>query len=101
MPSLAFETSKQVLGTSLNLEKSLKALNEFSLSGRFQVKNKDPYFIIDTAHNPDAIRSLINSLKQFSNDWVLICGFTHGHLHEESIELLKNFASHIIFYRAR
>ncbi|MCB0318245.1 MAG: hypothetical protein KDD56_05770 [Bdellovibrionales bacterium] len=95
--ALSFAASKQALGLDFSADTSYSAINKFSLKGRFQILKQDPYYVIDTAHNPQAIKALINSLKTLSEDWTFLCGFTHGHLHEESIEMICKFAKSIIF----
>ena len=44
------------------------------LRARFEIVRTDPVTIIDVAHNPDGIRSLVSSIRSFSNRKV-VCIF--------------------------
>ena len=62
--STAIFSSKLFIG-NLEEEKISKALR-IKLDGRFQILKRKPLIIVDVAHNVDAIRKLIKTLKELS-----------------------------------
>ena len=72
-------------------------IKEAQWPGRFQVLSKEPYFIIDGAHNVDAIHELANTLKiSFTNQPIdFIIGVLKDKEHEKMMELMAPMASRI------
>lgn len=65
--------------------------------GRFEVLSKDPYFIIDGAHNVDAIKQLKETVKScFTNEPInFIIGVLKDKEHEKMMELIAPMANMI------
>jgi len=72
-------------------------IKEAQWPGRFQVLSKEPYFIIDGAHNVDAIHELANTVKiSFTNQPIdFIIGVLKDKEHEKMMELMAPMASRI------
>ena len=63
---LALETMKIYENeTVLSEEKRQKALLNAEWPGRFQLIHKNPYFVVDGAHNVDGARSLMESIELY------------------------------------
>jgi len=79
----------KAIADSLGLD-STQSLKLAPPNGRFTILNQDPLVIIDGAHNPQAIRQLIQTYKQSypqSNPLVL-AGFSAHKDYNQSLELL-------------
>ena len=65
--------------------------------GRFQVLSQDPYFIIDGAHNVDAIEQLAKTIKScFTNESInFIIGVLKDKEHEKMMEIITPMANKI------
>lgn len=65
--------------------------------GRFEVLGTDPYFVIDGAHNEDAVKQLAETIKiHFTNRTVnFIIGILADKEHEKMLELMMPYANHI------
>lgn len=65
--------------------------------GRFEVLSKEPYFIIDGAHNVDAIKQLAETVKiSFTNQPIdFIIGVLKDKEHEKMMEIMAPFANRI------
>lgn len=59
-----FSFSKGVLPDNLTINEALKNTN---ITGRFDIKRKEPYFIADASHNPEGIKSLVKTIKSYFN----------------------------------
>ena len=55
-------------GIEVSDEAIENGLAEAHLPGRIEILGEDPCWIIDGAHNPDAIEALINTYKEFENN---------------------------------
>lgn len=65
--------------------------------GRFEVLSKEPYFIIDGAHNVDAIEQLAETIKScFTNEPInFIIGVLKDKEHEKMMEIIAPLANKI------
>jgi len=52
-------------GFNITQESITKGLEQTSWPGRFQVLSRDPFIVVDGAHNPDSARQLRQSLGQY------------------------------------
>jgi dihydrofolate synthase/folylpolyglutamate synthase len=53
--------------TEQKIRQGLSKVQEYSgLRGRFEVISSDPFVIVDVAHNPEAMRNLVDSIHIFS-----------------------------------
>lgn len=55
-------------GIEVSEEAIKNGLAEAHLPGRIEILGEDPYWIIDGAHNPDAIEALISTYKEFEKN---------------------------------
>ena len=72
----ALEWMREALGLPLTPEVIRAGLEKTRWPGRCQVVSRDPVFLVDVAHNPDAAAALAAFLKKFRGDQpvALICG---------------------------
>ena len=72
----ALEWLRDELGWPLSADVVRAGLEKTRWPGRCQVVSRDPVFIVDVAHNPDAAQALATFLKRFRGERkvALICG---------------------------
>jgi len=72
----ALEWMRESLGLPLTPEVIRAGLSKVKWPGRCQVAKRDPVFLVDIAHNPDAAKALAAFLKTFKGNKpvALICG---------------------------
>ncbi len=65
--------------------------------GRFEVLGTEPYFVIDGAHNEDAVKQLAETIKiHFTNRTVnFIIGILADKEHEKMLEIMMPYANHV------
>lgn len=87
----ALEWMRDSLGLPLTPEIIRSGLSKTRWPGRCQVVRRDPVFIVDVAHNPDAAKALAGFLKSFKGDRpvALICGMLKDKDAEGFFRLLK------------
>ncbi|WP_457567119.1 bifunctional folylpolyglutamate synthase/dihydrofolate synthase [Desulfurobacterium sp.] len=54
---------KEVFGEEFSVSKAVKGLSSVKLPGRFQIVREKPLLIVDVAHNPDAVKKFVETLK--------------------------------------
>lgn len=74
-----------------------QGIKDVRWDGRFQVLSKEPYFIIDGAHNVDAIKQLEETIKScFTNQPInFIIGVLKDKEHEKMMEIIAPMANKI------
>lgn len=74
-----------------------QGIKEVQWDGRFQVLSKEPYFIMDGAHNVDAIKQLKETIKScFTNEPInFIIGVLKDKEHEKMMELIAPMGNKI------
>ena len=92
--ALAIEVAKDMGYTEKIIKDGIK---EAKWEGRFQVLSKNPYFIIDGAHNVDAIKQLAQTIeKSFTNESInFIIGVLKDKEHEKMMEIIAPMANRI------
>ena len=87
----ALEWMGEELGLPLGPETIRAGLEKTRWPGRCQVVRKDPPFLVDVAHNPDAARALANFLKKYKRGRpvALICGLLADKDAESYFRLMK------------
>jgi len=87
----ALEWMRESLGFPLPPDVIRAGLAKTRWPGRCQVVRRDPVFLVDVAHNPDAAQALASFLKKFKGDKpvVLICGMLKDKDAEGFFRLLK------------
>ncbi len=85
-------------GFQISEEAIRKGIKEARWEGRFEYVRKDPPFIIDGAHNPHGVESLIKNLSVFHPDrrFVIILNVLKDKDIREMVETLKPFAEMFI-----
>ena len=64
--------------------------------GRFEVVQKTPPLILDGAHNPGAVRALVQDLSKLSDQWTFVVGVNAGHDAKGILDALSPLAAEII-----
>ncbi|MBT6147056.1 MAG: hypothetical protein HOH74_16595, partial [Gemmatimonadetes bacterium] len=54
-------------------------IERFAHAGRFEVARRDPYVILDGAHNPPAAQALVEDLRQLDDAWHFVVAMNRGH----------------------
>ena len=74
-----------------------QGIKEVCWDGRFQVLSKEPYFILDGAHNVDAMKQLAETIKScFTNEPInFIIGVLKDKEHEKMMEHITSMANRI------
>jgi len=94
--SLALAVIENLLNKGFNISELhlRKGLEEANWEGRFEHVRKNPPFIIDGAHNPHGVQSLINNLSTFhpSKAFVIILNVLRDKDIVEMVNALKPFA---------
>ena len=87
----ALEWMRDSLGLALTPDIIRTGLEKTRWPGRCQVVKRDPVFLVDVAHNPDAARALAAFLKKFRGDKpvALICGMLSDKDAEGFFRLLR------------
>ena len=87
----ALEWMREALGVPLTPELISAGLEKTRWPGRCHVVSRDPVFIVDVAHNPDAAQALAAFLKKFRGDKpvALICGLLSDKDAEGFFRLLR------------
>ena len=87
----ALDWMREALGLPMDPEALRRGLEKTRWPGRCQVVRRDPLFLVDVAHNPDAAQALATFLKKFRGDRpvALICGMLSDKDAESYFRLLK------------
>ncbi len=80
-----------------NIEEGLKnVVKNTNLLGRFQLVSKNPMIILDTAHNPDGLRTLVNEVTKLTyKNLRVVIGIAKD---KNQIEMLTQFSKATCFY---
>jgi len=86
------------LGYEISENSIRKGIENVKWPGRLSIISKDPFMIIDGAHNEDGIYALSKALKKYFHDKeiVMIIGMLRDKNHRDSISMLGPLASKII-----
>lgn len=86
------------LGVRLKEEKILKGIEQTTWPGRFEILGKKPPVIIDGAHNPDAVKRLMESVDFYFTNCpkIYIMGVLKDKAVEEMVSLCAERAKMII-----
>jgi len=85
------------LGYNISKENIQSGFLKTKWEGRFTVLKEEPYFIVDGAHNPDAAKQLIQSLKMYFPErrFIFIMGMFKDKQHDEIAEIVAPLADWI------
>ncbi len=79
-----------------------KALKSINMPGRLEVVCKEPLIILDIAHNPPAVRTLVNSLKELTQKKpVVVFGIMKDKDVLGVLKEFENYAEKIFFTSAK
>lgn len=72
----------------------IKAICDAYLPYRFDIRNRDPYLILDGGHNPDCIRSLCKSLKELDEErrYHIVTGVMRDKDYPQMYRMLSEYA---------
>ena len=70
--SLAILSTEVIDSFNINYKKLKKALLNVKWEGRFEIVSKNPFFIIDGAHNPAGAKILADNLKKFNYEKLIL-----------------------------
>lgn len=92
--ALAIEVARHMKLQEISIVAGIKNVQ---WDGRFQVLSKEPYFIMDGAHNVDAIKQLAETIKScFTNEPInFIIGVLKDKEHEKMMEIIAPLANKI------
>ena len=96
---VAFEVLKELkISFNISLERAIKGINKTTVPGRYEIVNKDPIVIIDGSHNPQAVKSLRDTLlKDFPDrEFVFVVGFYKDKDYRELLDINSDIAYGII-----
>jgi dihydrofolate synthase / folylpolyglutamate synthase len=97
----ALELLSEKKGIKINEEKLRNSLFNTMIPARFELIQREPDVILDGAHNPDKIQSLVNHIKTIyhKGDIIFICGFTSGRKPMDSLKLLLDLGCKLYLTR--
>lgn len=66
--------------------------------GRFEVLNNDPYFIVDGAHNPNGVESLVNNIEKYfyGRKLIFLTGVLKDKDYKNMLDMIAPFAKKFI-----
>ena len=87
-------------GFPVSTEALRKGLGNLEIPGRYQLLSRDPVIIFDPAHNPDAVRELINTLhEQYSGKkFIAVLSFMRDKEYKRMIQEIQESLTHDIVY---
>lgn len=85
-------------GYEISEEQIVQGFAKARWSGRFTVLQKEPYFIVDGAHNPDAAKKLKKSLKMYfpGKRMIFLMGVLKDKQYDEIAAILAPMADTVI-----
>lgn len=96
--ALAGIRALQDTGYQISREQIRNGMEKARWNGRFTILKKDPYLVVDGAHNPDAARKLQESLKMYFPDreFVFLMGVFRDKQYEAIAKRMAPVAREII-----
>ena len=69
--------------------------------GRFEVLEKEPPLIIDGAHNPDGVQSLVDSIRRYLSKWpvILVMGVFADKDYSRMLEMVSGVSDTLITFK--
>jgi dihydrofolate synthase/folylpolyglutamate synthase len=86
-------------GIQLKIADIVEGFERTQWPGRFEILNKSPLLIADSAHNPDAVTRLIETIQDYLPDYQvnMIFGASEDKNITEMLELLRGVVKHFVF----
>lgn len=98
--ALSVAVGTHLLGNELTDRMVEDVITSSVWPGRFEVVQDAPPVVLDGAHNPDAVRLLMEDLKMLSDSWTFVVGVNAGHDAAGILEALLPLARHVILTRS-
>lgn len=99
--SISIETSLilKEKGFKIKEENIRDGLKNINWKARFQILNKNPYIILDGAHNPDGVKNLMKNLKKIFPDkkFSFLVGILKDKDYKSMVRIFEKYADKIIF----
>jgi dihydrofolate synthase/folylpolyglutamate synthase len=99
--SIAIETSLilKEKGYKIEEENIKRAIENVKWPCRFQILQKNPYIIVDGAHNVDGIKNLMKNLKKIFPDkkFSFLVGILKDKDYKNMVKILQKYTENIIF----
>ena len=99
--SIAIETSLilKEKGYKIEEENIKRAIENVKWPCRFQILQKNPYIIVDGAHNVDGIKNLMKNLKKIFPDkkFSFLVGILKDKDYKNMVKILEKYTENIIF----
>jgi dihydrofolate synthase/folylpolyglutamate synthase len=99
--SIAIETSLilKEKGYKIEEENIIRAIENVKWPCRFQILQKNPYIIVDGAHNVDGIKNLMKNLKKIFPDkkFSFLVGILKDKDYKNMVKILQKYTENIIF----
>jgi dihydrofolate synthase/folylpolyglutamate synthase len=99
--SIAIETSLilKEKGYKIEEENIIKAIENVKWPCRFQILKKNPYIIVDGAHNVDGVKNLMKNLKKIFPDkkFSFLVGILRDKDYKNMVKILQKYTENIIF----
>lgn len=98
--ALAIEVCLQMteqFGYRISIEEMKRAIKDTKWKGRFDILSTDPVVIVDGAHNPDAIKRLLESFSAYypEEKFNLVMGVFQDKAYEEEVKLLMPYVHQV------
>ena len=86
------------LGFTLSEDSIRKGIGKVVWPGRLSIISKEPFIVIDGAHNKDGVYALSKAVKKYfkDKDIVILMGMLKDKDHKESISILGPMAKQIV-----
>ena len=99
--SIAIETSLilKEKGYKIEEENIKRAIENVKWPCRFQILKKNPYIIVDGAHNVDGVKNLMKNLKKIFPDkkFSFLVGILKDKDYKNMVKILQKYTENIIF----
>ncbi len=99
--SLAIQSSLIMKERGFKIEKQdiYKGVENVKWDGRFQILKKEPLIILDGAHNPDGVNSLLRTIKDIFPDrkFSFLVAILRNKDYLEMVRKISKFAEEIVF----
>lgn len=96
---MAVDYLKQYYALVLDEEEIYEGLKKASWPGRFEEVSRQPHIVLDGAHNPEGIRCLVETLRNYYSDKeirVVFAAMGNKNV-SEMLQPLENLTSHLYF----
>jgi len=88
-------------GQWIDQQKMAEGIASARWPGRFEVLEDVPPLIIDGAHNPDGVKSLIDSIALYLRDWpvILVMGVFADKDYTQMLEMVSAYSNTLIAFK--